>query len=147
LWLFANHPDQWERVCADRSLIPAALSEVLRIETPVQLFSRVLRTDYDADGVTVPEGARVLVMYGAGNRDERRYPDPDRFDIDRNPTDHLAFGYGLHACVGQPLAKIEAHAVLDALARRSVKLEAGEPTWKPNNIVRCIARMPITITG
>lgn len=147
LWLFANHPDQWERVCADRSLIPAALNEVLRIETPVQLFSRVLRGDHDAGGVTVPDGSRVLVMYGSGNRDERRYPDADRFDIDRNPTDQLAFGYGLHACVGQPLAKIEAHAVLDALARREVKLEASEPTWKANNLVRCIARMPMTITG
>lgn len=147
LWLFANHPDQWERVCADRSLVPAAFNEVLRIETPIQLFSRVLQTDYDAAGVTVPAGSRVLVMYGSGNRDERHYPEPDRFDIDRNPIDHLAFGYGLHACVGQPLAKIEAHAVLDALARRAVKLEASTPTWKLNNLVRCIGTMPMTITA
>lgn len=146
LWLFAEHPDQWARVCADRSLIPAAFHEVLRLETPVQMFSRVLTVDHETGGVTVPAGSRVLVMYGAGNRDERHYPDPDRFDIDRNPTDHLAFGYGLHSCVGQPLARIEAHAVLDALARRNVRLEAGEPTWKPNNLVRCIETIPLSIS-
>jgi len=76
------------------------------------------------------------MLYGSGNRDERHYPDPDRFDASRNPTDHLTFGYGTHGCAGQALAKIEAHAVLRALASRVRRFEVGEPVRHLNNTVR-----------
>jgi cytochrome P450 len=144
--LLADNPAEWEKLRADPTKIPAAFLEAMRMETPIQWFSRVLREDHEFEGgVIVPKDSRVMVLYGCANRDERKYPDPDRFDIDRNPTDHLAFGYGMHACVGQPLARIEGHAMLRALVRRGNTLRAeAAPTWKPNNTVRRIDSLQMT---
>ena len=145
LWLLAENPGEWAKLQADPTKIPAAFIETLRLETPIQYFSRVLREDHEFEGgVVVPKGGRVIVSYASANRDERRYPDPDRFDVDRNPTDHLAFGNGMHACVGQPLAKIEGQSILQALVARNSTLQVETaPTWRPNNVVRRIDTLPM----
>lgn len=144
--LFAENPDQWDALRADPSLIPSAFNEVLRLESPVQFFTRVTRREYRADGLTLPVGSRVVVLYGAANRDERQYPDPDRFDIRRTAADHLAFGYGVHGCAGQGLARLEGHAALAALAKRVERFEiAGESSLKLNNCTRTLATLPVAV--
>ncbi|WP_226356094.1 cytochrome P450 [Pseudonocardia sp. ICBG601] len=142
--LFAVHPGEWDRVCADPTLVPSALNEVLRYDAPVQVFGRRATRDVEIDGVVVEEGAQVLVMYGSGNRDERHYPDPDRFDVTRNPTDHLSFGYATHACAGQALARIEAQSIIAALAKRVRRIHIGTPVRHLNNTVRGLDRLPVT---
>jgi cytochrome P450 len=144
--LFVQNPDQWRAVHEEASLVPSAFTEVLRIDGPVQFFSRVLTRDVDLDGVGIPGGSRVLHSYGAANRDERHYPDPDRFDVRRNPTDHLGFGHGPHMCAGSTLATMEAHALLTALAARVERVElAGEPVRLANNITRGLDALPVRV--
>jgi len=121
--LFAEHPDQWDLLRADRSLIPHAINESLRLESPVPQFSRVLTHDHEVGGVPLPAGARVALLYGAANRDERKYPDPARFDITRRPSDQLAFGRGEHACVGMNLARLEMSALIGHLADQVSRFE------------------------
>lgn len=144
VFLFARHPDQWDIVRTDPSLIGSAFNEVLRYDAPVQAFTRVTRTDYDADGIRIPAGARVVLLYGSGNRDDRHYPEPDRFDVTRNPVDHLSFGYGIHACAGQGLARLEAHAAFTALVRRVHRIHIGEPIRHLNNVTRGLESLPVT---
>jgi cytochrome P450 len=148
MWLFATHPDQWRLLREDPSLLPAAFNEIIRIEGPVQCFARVTTRDVDlGEGITIPEGERVLQGYAAANRDERHYPDPDRFDITRNPMDHLGFGVGIHACVGQTLSRLEALAVFRALLHRVETIElAAEPVRALNNVTRGMASVPIRIS-
>ncbi|MEJ2869143.1 cytochrome P450 [Actinomycetospora sp. OC33-EN08] len=134
--LFAEHPDQWELLRADRSLIPHAINEALRLETPVPQFTRVLTDDHEIDGVALPAGSRVALLYGSANRDERKYPDPDRFDITRKPSDHLAFGRGEHVCVGMHLARLEMSALLERLAERVGRFEIVSRTPMINNGLR-----------
>lgn len=141
---FARNPDQWDAVRADPALIGSAFNEVLRLHTPVQTFARVTARPVTIGDVELPAGVRVGVMFGSANRDERQYPDPDRFDVNRNPTNHLAFGRGVHLCVGINLARIEAHSLLTSLARRVVRFElVGEPVWKVNNTLHGLASLPI----
>jgi cytochrome P450 len=144
--LFAENPDQWDAVRADHTLIPGAFNEVLRMESPVQAFTRVTHRPYSAEGVSIPENVRVVVLYGAANRDERRYLDPDRFDVRRENVDHVAFGLGTHSCPGQGLTRLEAHAVLEALARRVDRWElVGEPRRRLTNITRSLDSLPVVV--
>ncbi len=143
--LFAQNPQQWERLRADESLAASAFNEILRMESPIQNFSRVATRDVDlGDGVVIPAGVRAIVSYGSANRDERHFPDPDRFDIKRRPLDHLAFSIGTHGCAGQSLARLEGHAVFKALARHVKRFElTGEPQRGLNNITRGYARIGV----
>ncbi|SHK74014.1 Cytochrome P450 [Pseudonocardia thermophila] len=143
--LFAEHPDQWDAVRADPGLIPSAFNEVLRYESPVLAFARRVTRDVVIDGVEVPGGDQVVLLFGSGNRDERHYPDPDRFDVRRNPVDHLSFGYGIHTCAGQALARIEGHAILRALSERIRRFHTGEPKRHLNNVVRGLESLPVEI--
>ena len=146
VWLFAQNPDQWDLVREDPSLLKGALNEVLRLESPIQDFSRSVERDYDLDGVVLPAGSRVVTFYGAANRDERHYTDPDRFDIRRNPTDHLGFGAGEHACVGMNLARLEMVAVFTALAKRVRRFELGEHERALHNILRGFRRLDVKVS-
>jgi cytochrome P450 len=147
LCLLAHNPDQWENVRQDPKLVPGAFLEGLRMESPIQFFSRVTTCNVDIDGLTIPEGARVVLSYGSANRDERHYPEPDRFQVRRNPADTAAFGFGVHTCPGRTLASIEAHALFGALAERATTIELiGKPTRTPNNITRGLDSLPIRIT-
>jgi cytochrome P450 len=143
IWLFARFPEQWDVVRSDPGLIPSAINEVLRFEAPIPLFARVLTTSYRN---LLEEGERVLLLFGSANRDERHFPDPDHFDVRRNPVDHLTFGYGIHGCPGQGLAKMEIQAVLEALARRVSRFEIEAPPRRElNNMTRALASLPISV--
>jgi cytochrome P450 len=143
LALFAAHPDQLALVRNDPSLAPAAFNEVLRFWAPINVWGRKTTRDVEIDGVTIPAGAQIAVMFGAGNRDPRHYDRPDEFRIERNPVDHLSLGYGVHGCAGQGLARLEAHAIIDALARRVERLVVAPETRVPHNITRSIESLPV----
>lgn len=145
--LMATHPEQWELLRNDPGLLPATLNEVLRYDSPVQAFSRLVRTEQRIGDVLVLPGERVVLLFGSGNRDEAHYSDANCFDIRRNPVDHLSFGYGVHACAGQGLARIEATALLGALLRRVERLEVGTPVRHLNNVIRGLERLPVTVTS
>jgi cytochrome P450 len=115
---FAMHPEQWRRVRADRSLVKPAFDEVLRWESPVQTFFRTTTRTVEFAHVALPEGAKVLLLLGAANRDPRKWPEPERFDVTRRPVGHVALGAGVHVCVGQLIARLEAEVLLEALADR-----------------------------
>ena len=142
--LLGAHPDQLALVRKDPSLVPAAFNEVLRFWAPVHAWGRRATRDVDIDGVRIPAGSQVAILFGAGNRDPRHYDAPDTFTVERNPVDHLSFGYGPHGCAGQGLARLEAHAVIDALARRIERLVLGTEVRLPSNITRSIDELPVT---
>lgn len=147
LWLLAQHPEQWDALREDPSLVPSAFLEGIRMESPAQLFSRVATRDIEIDDALIPKGARVIHSYGSANRDERHYLDADRFDIRRNPTDTVAFDMGVHSCPGRTLSNMEGHALFSALATRASRLElAGEPTRTVNNITRGLDTLPIRVS-
>ncbi|MGH9213258.1 MAG: cytochrome P450 [Acidimicrobiales bacterium] len=139
----ALHPEQWDQLRHAPELVPAAFDEALRLDSPVQVLTRVTTQDVDVGDRTLPAGSRVLVMMGSASRDERHYQNPDRFDIHRGPADHLAFGHGIHHCVGAALARLEAQAVLRALARRANKLVLLDHRPHLNNVVRGLASLHV----
>lgn len=144
VWLFAEHPEAFAQVHADPSLVPSAFQESLRLESPAQGFFRTTTCEVSVGGVAIPAGARVLLSFGSANRDERRWERPTEFDVRRNPTEHVAFGYGIHGCAGQGLARLEAHGLIAALARRVARIElTGEPKRRLNNIVRGFGHLPV----
>ena len=114
---FADFPDQWQSLRRDRSKIPAAIEELLRYEAPSQYQVRTTTRDVTLHGTTIPEGSAVLLLTASATRDERMFPDPDRLDIDRERRMgfNLAFGYGVHSCLGAALARMESRIALDAL--------------------------------
>lgn len=118
LHLLLTHPDQLEAVRRDRSLLPQAIEEGLRFEPPLLITSRIALCDTELGGVRIPAGCSVTPMLGAGNRDPRVYPDPDRFDIFRDPRQHIAFGHGVHVCLGMHLARMETRVAINALLDR-----------------------------
>ncbi len=146
VWLLATHPDQWDLLRSDPTRVKHAVNEALRLESPLSSFTRVAATDTELDGTPVPAGTRLLVSYASANRDERQWVDPERFDITRDSAGHLAFGHGVHACAGMGLARLEAAAVLRAVAERVERLElAGPPERKLNNLIRSFASVPVTV--
>ena len=119
LQLLLLHPDQLEKVRADRSLIPNLVEEVLRYEAPVQAMFRMTTRDTEIRGVAIPSGSRIAVIYGSGNRDAEQFPNPDRFDVTReNARTHLSFGNGEHFCIGAGLARAEIAVAVDTLLSR-----------------------------
>jgi len=130
-----RHPAQFEKLRKDRSLVPNAVAEALRIGSPVRAFTRFAHADYRAGDVFVPAGDRVAIFYAAANHDERRYPDPEAFDIERDAQDHVALGFGVHHCAGAHLARLEMECLLDALARKVTTIDVGDPTPFPSNML------------
>jgi 4-methoxybenzoate monooxygenase (O-demethylating) len=143
--LFATNPDQWDLLRADPSLARPAFEETIRFETPVQVLSRTATRDTEIEGIQIAKDERVMIFFGAANRDPRRWEDPDRFDIRRKASGHLTFGLGIHGCVGKPVARIEGEAVLGTLARKVGRIELdGEPQRHLNNTVRSFESLPVT---
>jgi cytochrome P450 len=146
LFAFATNPEQWRRLRDDPALLRGAFEEVLRYESPVQGFYRTTTEPVQVDDVEIPEGEKVYLSFGGANRDPRRWQDPDRFDISRKAGGHVGFGYGVHGCVGQLIARLEAEVVLSALARRVTRLElAGEPVRRLNNTLRGFTALPLRV--
>jgi cytochrome P450 len=127
LYLFASHPEQWQLLKDEPNLMANAINEVVRYEPPLRAFARYVSQHSEVDGVTIPSGARVLVMYASANRDEREWDEP--------------------ACAGQGLARLETTAILRALLDRVDRIElTGSPTWAINNIIRRHERLPLKLT-
>lgn len=145
LKLLGEHPGQWQLLKEDRSLIPGAINEALRVEAPIRLFSRYVRSSSTFDDTTIPEGDRLLVLYASANRDERKWERPDTFDITRKASDHLSFGYGIHTCTGMHLAKMEITALLSELLNRVDRFEVGQPVLSYNNTLRGYDSLPMTV--
>ena len=132
--LLAENPDQRRLLLDDPSLIPAAVEEAMRLITPLQLTARTTSREVTLHGVTIPKGGRVVLVPGAANRDERRFPDPDTFDVRRPPGRHLGFGEGVHGCLGAPLARLEARIALEeALPVLGEYDLAGPPGFYPSS--------------
>ncbi|NUP42121.1 MAG: cytochrome P450 [Streptomyces sp.] len=146
LHLFATHPEQWRLLKADPSLIPNAVNEVVRYESPIRAFSRTVAHDTELAGTTLPKGSRVLVVYGSANRDPLEWDDPDTFDIRRDASRQLGFGQGTHGCAGQGLARMETSAMLLALVARIDRIEpTGTPAWALNNLIHRYERLPLEL--
>jgi cytochrome P450 len=145
VWLFTRHPQEWRKVCESPSCAPVAVNEILRLESPVQGFSRLLTRDYDMDGVTLPAGSRAILFYGAANRDERKFPNPNTFDVTRSAADQVAFGWGPHVCVGQHLAKLEMAAIFCALATRVRRFHIEEEVRSVHNVLRGFSKLIISV--
>jgi cytochrome P450 len=146
LHAFAAEPGLWTQLRAQPGLSGPVFEEALRTESPVQGFFRETTGEAAVDGSPVPASARVLLHFGAGNRDERHYPRPGVFDPRRNPVDHLAFGHGRHTCAGAPLARLEAAAVTAALLRHVKRFElTAEPRQHHNPVVRGLATLPLHV--
>ena len=121
--VLADHPDQRQELVENPSLVPDAIEELLRYEAPSPVQARYVTRDVEHHGQSVPEGSVMVFLTGAGNRDERHFPDPDRFDIHRTIDHHLSFGYGIHFCLGSHLARLEGRVALDEVLKRF-------PTWE-----------------
>lgn len=142
LLMLARDPQAWEALRADPELVPAAVVEAVRLASPVRAFTRWCVRDAEVGGAVIPAGSRVAVLYASANRDERRFPDPDRFDLHRDPSTHLGWGNGPHTCVGIHLAKLELQALLRAMLPRVARIEAGVPEPLMNNTLQGIAALP-----
>ncbi|WP_370501287.1 cytochrome P450 [Mycolicibacterium sp. jd] len=146
LWLFATNPTQWQMLQADPARIPNVVNEVARLESPVRAFGRRCQRDTEIAGARIPAGSRLLIMYASANRDERIWTDPDRFDIARDASGQLGFGYGTHGCAGQGLARLETQAILRSLVEHVDHIEIdGTPQRALNNIIHRFERLPLRL--
>ncbi|MDF3290696.1 cytochrome P450 [Streptomyces silvisoli] len=140
-----RHPDQLDRLRGEPDLLPRAVEELLRYEPPVHMRQRIPLVDMDIAGTTVAKGTSVVLALASGNRDPKRFHDPDRFDPTRQDNEHLGFGSGIHLCYGAPLARIEAHAALGALIPRlsTARLVQDPPPYRQNAMLRGPRHLPI----
>nr|WP_255426314.1 cytochrome P450 [Pseudonocardia sp. C8] len=147
LHAFATHPEQWARLRERPELSRVAFDEAVRWESPVQTFFRTTTRDTELGGVPIPAGRKVLMFLGSANRDPRRWgPDADAFDLGRDPSGHVGFGMGLHQCVGQHVARLEAESVLRALAARVETIELSGPARRRrNNTLRSWESLPVRV--
>ena len=113
-----EHPEQHQKLLSDPSLVPGWVEETLRYEGPVQLAFRQTTQDVELGGQTIPQGDIVIVLFGSANRDDRFFPDGERYDIQRDTQGHMGFGFGVHFCLGASLARLEANIALSTLMRR-----------------------------
>jgi pimeloyl-[acyl-carrier protein] synthase len=144
-----QHPDQLQRLREEPALIANAVEELLRYESPVQRFGRVPLADVEIEGRTIPAGAIVVGAIGAANRDPAHFHDPDRLDLGRRDNHHLAFGSGIHVCLGAPLARAEAQIAVASLFRRApgLSLQATAPEWRHSSTLRGLKALPVTLAS
>lgn len=142
---FFRHPEQYRLLKSSPDLIKTAVEEVLRYDTPLQLFRRWVREDVDYKGIRFEKGAQLALLYAAGNRDPARFPDPHRFDITRQDNSHLGFGAGIHYCVGAPLARLELQVAFQVLIERLPNLHLASDTveYRPNFVIRGLKSLPV----
>lgn len=142
--LLAQHPEQREALVEEPARIPAAVEEMLRFESPAQALPRIARRDVSLHGATIPSGAQVLLLWGSANRDDRAFPDADRFDAARDARGHLGFGQGIHFCLGAHLARMEARIAFEELLARIPDYRLAEPpTWRRSIWARAHPRVSV----
>jgi cytochrome P450 len=144
IWLMANHPEQRQLLADEPARIPAAIEEILRFETPAQQHSRIAVSDVELHGERIPAGGRVLMLWASANRDETRWSDGDLFDVQRTPKRNLAFGEGIHHCLGAPLARLEARILLETLLARNPRFEVDLPERFESVVIRGISRLQVS---
>jgi cytochrome P450 len=144
-----RNPDQLQRLRDDLTLIPSAVEELLRYESPSQHTARICPRDTEIGGKQIRKGQAVIAVMGAANRDPEKFPDPDRLDLGRTDNRHLAFGWASHFCFGAALARIEGQLVIGAIARRMInlKLEPGPLVWRDNLGLRGLTSLPVTFVA
>ncbi|MGZ6213728.1 MAG: cytochrome P450 [Candidatus Limnocylindria bacterium] len=143
-WALFRHPAELERLRDDPALLPTAVEELLRYDTPLQLFERWVLEDAEICGVEVPKGAELGLMFGSSNRDSAVFEDPDRLDLSRDPNPHITFGAGIHFCLGAPLARLEMQIAFETILRRLPHLQLlEEPEWKPTYIIRGLKSLQV----
>lgn len=146
VWLLATYPGQWAALKADPTLAANAFNEVVRLESPIRAFSRVTTADTTVAGHKLAEGSRVMILFASANRDEQMFTDAERFDITRgNAAEHIGFGYGVHGCAGQGLARLEGQAVLRALVTHVDAMELGQPVRAMNNLISAFTSLPLRV--
>ena len=143
-----RNPDQLQRLKADLSLIPSAVEELLRYESPSQHTARICPQDTELGDKQIRKGQAVIAVMGAGNRDDERFPDPDRLDLARTDNRHLAFGWASHFCFGAPLARIEGQLAFEAIVRgmSNLALEPGPIVWRENLGLRGLTALDVTFS-
>lgn len=142
IWLLAAHHEAFAAVKQDPSLITNTVHEAVRIASPIRGFTRFAASDVEIGDALIPKDARVLVLYASANRDERKYADPDKFDITRGARDHVAWGHGPHVCAGMHLARLEMECLLRALTRHVDRIEVGKPEPILNNVLQGFKTLP-----
>ena len=147
LYAFAAHPDEWTKLRENPGQVRAAFDEILRWESPVQTFFRTTTRPTELGGISLPADAKILLFLAGANRYPRKWDQPATFDVTRRASGHVAFGAGIHMCVGQMLARLESEMMLTALLARFRRIElAGEPVRKLNNTLRQLAHLPVELT-
>jgi cytochrome P450 len=143
--LLLDHPEALAALRADPSLIPGFLEETLRYESPAPMLFRMTTAEVTLSGVTIPKDQFVIPLLGAANRDPAQFPDPDRFDIRRETRGHLAFGYGIHFCVGAPLSRLEGRVAFEEMLRRLPALSraSAQPDWSSATNMRALHALPV----
>ncbi|MFI8218274.1 cytochrome P450 [Streptomyces sp. NPDC085932] len=143
--LFRN-PAQLERLRADHSLVPSAIEELMRYDTPLQLFERWVLEEIEIGGTTIPRGAEIALLFGSANHDPEVFADPGRLDLARADNPHISFSAGIHYCIGAPLARIELAASMEALLEKAPTLRlATEPDRKPNFVIRGLEGLSVEV--
>ncbi|WP_149828145.1 cytochrome P450 [Streptomyces tailanensis] len=145
-WALFRNPDQLAALRADHSLVPAAVEELMRYDTPLQLFERWVLDDIEIDGTTVPRGAEIAMLFGSANHDPAVFTAPDKLDLTRKENPHISFSAGIHYCIGAPLTRIELAASMRALLEKAPTLTlAAEPTRKPNFVIRGLEGLSVEV--
>jgi cytochrome P450 len=146
MYSLLQNPDQMELLRNEPALMPRAIEELLRYNGPVQATGRVAMEDIEIGGTTVKENQTAFVLLGAANHDPSKFADPETLDLHRNPTDHMAFGDGIHFCIGAPLARAEAQIAFEEILKRYPKIEAaGDPAWGGTFIIRGPKKLPLRV--
>ena len=146
LWCFSKNPEQFETIKNNKSLVGNAVEESLRLTSPVKAFCRTSDVKTEVSGVTIEEGTKILCVLGSANTDPKVWDNPYKYDVTRRTIGHLALGIGVHNCVGQTLARAEITALASSLTELVKTIRpAGIATWKPNNAMRSLESLPITL--
>jgi cytochrome P450 len=142
-----EHPDQMQRLRADPGLLPTAIEELMRFDSPLQLFERTATEDVEIGGVTVERGQKIAALLGSANHDPAVFPEPEILDVGRTDNPHISFGAGVHFCIGAPLARVELQASFGALLGRTSRLELDRPPRRrPEFVIRGLAELPVVLT-
>ncbi|MFE0423888.1 cytochrome P450 [Streptomyces sp. NPDC058953] len=145
-WTLFRHPEQLAALRADHSLLPTAVEELMRYDTPLQMFERWVLDDIEIGGTVVPRGAELALLFGSANRDPARFADADVLDLSRADNPHITFGAGIHFCLGAPLARLELAASFGELLRETPTLRlSAEPEWKPGYVIRGVHRLSVEL--
>ena len=143
---FAEFPDQWKVLREKPSLTRNAFEEAIRFASPVMTFFRTTTREVELGGIPLSEGHKVLLFLASANRDPRRWANPDDFAVERESAGHVGFGLGIHQCVGQMVARLEAEVMIQALLRRVESIEpAGSPRYRLNNTLRTLESLPLRV--